>query len=83
LLVLHTEFFSNLNQATETVDIVRALFINVLINFERFVKKVHASVARSNHKRPLHLLWLYLLGTFKVNNGFFKHIILGVMHTKT
>jgi len=72
-----------LYQSTETVDIVGTLFINVFIDFERLVEKVHSSVARSNHKRPLYLLRLDLLGTFKVNNSFFEHVILRVMHAET
>lgn len=82
LLVLHTELFSDLNEASEAIDVIRVLLVNVLVDLEGLIEQIHTAVAGCNHKGPLVLLGLDLLGTLKVNNSFLKHIVFSVMHTQ-
>jgi len=83
LLVLHAQLLPDLNQASQTVNIVRVLLIDILIDLQSLIKQVHASIARSDHEGPLVLLGLTLLSTFEVNNCLFKLIVLCVVHAET
>ncbi len=83
LLIFHAELLPDLDQTSKAVHVVRILIVNVLIYFKRLVEQVHASVATSNHKTPFVLLWLDLLRSLKINNSFFKHVVLCMMHAET
>lgn len=56
--------------------------MNIFVNLERFVEKVHASEARGNHKLPLHFLGLNLVCTLKVDDSLLKLILLSMVHTQ-
>jgi hypothetical protein len=80
MLILHTQFLAYLHQPTQAINVVRRLLMNIFIYFKCFIEQIHASVAGGYHKLPLDLFGLDLESTFKVNNGLFKLILLGMMH---
>ena len=83
LVVLHAKFTTDRHETTQAVNIVLILLVNLLIDLEGLIKQVHASVATSDHELPLDLLGLDLTGAFEVLDRLFKHVLLGVVHTKT
>ena len=82
LLVLQTQLLAHLDQPAEAVDVVRVLIVDVLVDLQRLIQQVHASVTRSDHEGPLVLFGLDLLRPLKVNDGLLKHVILGVVHAE-
>ena len=57
--------------------------VDLLVDLESLIEKVHASVTTCNHKLPFDLLWLDLTRSFEVKDSFLKHVLLCVMHTET
>lgn len=82
LLILHAELLPDLDEASQAINILGILIINVLVDFQGLVEQVHSTVARSNHERPLVLLRLDLLSALEIDNSLFKHVVFGVMHTE-
>lgn len=82
LLVLHAKLLTDLDKTTQTVNVVRVLLIDLLVNLKGFVEQVHAAVATGNHEGPFDFLGLNLAGTLKVNDGLLEHVLFGVMHAE-
>lgn len=83
LLVLHAELLPDLDQTSKAVHVLRILIVNVLVHFKRLVEQVHASVATSDHKTPFVFLRLDLLRPLEINNSFFEHVVLCMVHAET
>jgi len=43
---------------------------------------MHSAVAARDHQAPLHLIWLYLAGTFEEMDGFLVQLALHIPHTQ-
>lgn len=82
-MIGHSEFFADLNEASETVDVVRVLVVDLLVDLQGFVEEIHSSVARSDHELPLDFLGLDLACSFEVENCFLEHVLLCVVHSET
>jgi hypothetical protein len=82
LSVFHAELLSDLDETSEAVDVVLVVLVDVFVHLEGFVKQVHPSVTAGNHESPLNLLGLHLAGTLEEQDGFFKLILLSMMHAE-
>ena len=81
-VVLHAKLTLDRDEATETVNVVLILFVDLFVHLQGFVEEVHSSVATCDHELPFHFLGLNLTGTFEVLDGLFKHVLFGVVHSK-
>lgn len=82
LLVRHTEFLSDLNKTSKTIDVVRVIIVDLFVNLKCLVKEIHPAVAGCNHELPFHFFHLDLRCSFEVKDSLFEHILLGIMHTE-
>jgi hypothetical protein len=82
VLVFHAKFFSDLHESSETVDVVRVLGMDVFVDFQGLIEKIHSSIARGYHKLPLYFTWLDLEGTLKIDNSFLKLVLFSMVHTE-
>ena len=82
VLILHAEFFSDLDKASQAINVVRRFLMDILINLKGFVEEVHASVARGYHKLPFDFFGLDLESSFEVNDSFFELVLFGMMHAE-
>jgi len=83
LLIWHTKFLPDLDQASEAIDVVGVIVVDFLVHFKCLIKQIHPSVAGGDHQLPLYLFGLDLRGSLEVENGLFKHVLFGVVHTET
>ena len=81
-VVLHAKLTLDRDEATETVNVVLILFVDLFVHLQGFVEEVHSSVATCDHELPFDFLGLNLTGTFEVLDGLFKHVLFGVVHSK-
>ena len=56
--------------------------MNILIDLESIVEETHSPEAGGNHELPFDLLGLDLGSSLEENDGFFKHVLFGIVHTK-
>lgn len=80
VLILHAQLLADLNQPTETVNVVWVFSMNVLVDLESLIEEVHAAVARGNHKLPLDLTGLDLEGALEVHDGLLELVLFSMMH---
>ena len=82
LVELHAELATDGDKATEAVDVVLVFFVDLLVDLECLVEKVHASVTACNHELPFDLLGLDLRSALEILNSLLEHILLGVVHAE-
>lgn len=83
VIELHAKLTTYGHKSTKTVNIVLVFFVDLFVDFQGFVKEIHASVAASNHKLPLDFLRLDLRRSFEILNRLLEHVLFCVMHAQT
>ena len=82
LLVRHAELLSDLNETSETVDVVRMVVVDLLIDLERLIEEVHPAIAGGDHELPFDFLHLDLGSSLEVKDSLFEHVLFGIVHTE-
>ena len=82
LVVFHTKLTSDGNESAQAIDVILILFVDLLVHLQSLVEEVHSSVAGGDHELPFDFLWLDLARTLEILDGFFEHVLFGVVHTK-
>ena len=77
-----TKFLTDLNKTSQAVNVIWVLLVDLFIHLVGLLEEVHSTVARCNHKLPLHFLWLDLVCPLEVSDGLLEAILLGMMHTE-
>jgi len=82
LLVRHAKLLTDLNKASEAIDVVVVFIMDLLVNFESIVEEVHSPITGGDHELPFHFFILNLGGTFEEKDGLLEHVLFRVVHTQ-
>ena len=81
-IVLQAKLTPDRNETSQTVNVILVLLVDLLVDLESLLEKIHSSVARGDHELPLDFLRLNLTGAFEVLDSLLEHVLLGVMHAQ-
>ena len=80
--VLHSKLLADLNEASQAVNIILVLLVDLFVDLESLVEEIHSSVAAGDHEAPFDFLGLDLAGALEEEDSLLKHVLLGVVHTQ-
>jgi len=56
--------------------------VDLFVNLKCLVKKIHPTIAGSNHELPFHFFRLNLRCSLEVKDSLFEHVLFGIVHTE-